>query len=159
MSRLSRNLSGAAIVMAVGLLGASISASLSPATAGSAKCPVWTAVIIDSFAADGFLLSSRFEASPPVVTEPPLDDPTIPKMSCKLLNEESQGYFRLVLGHILPWNSSPNQVTLEVGDNYGSVTKYLHQSWPEGDVGAAHACRAEVLQSFIWNQFCAPELP
>lgn len=159
MSRLSPSLRETAIFAAIALLGVAISASLSPAAARSAKCPVWTSAIIDSFAADGGLFQGNTDGPvPPEVDEPPLDDPTIPKMFCSLIVPGASAYFDLNLGQVRRPVRNLNEVFLEAGDPVVG-TNVLYQTLPEGDVGAAHACRAEVLQSFVWNQFCAPELP
>ena len=159
MSRLFPSWREAAAAVVMGLLVVSISAPLSPAMAGSIKCPVWTSAMIDSFAADGGLFQSSRNLEPPVVYGTPLDNPKIPAMSCVLFNAYAQLYFGLYLGEVSKLNFRPNQGLLEASGTTGNIINYVHLSWPEGDVGAAHACRAEVLQSFVWNQFCAPALP
>ena len=83
-----------------------------------------------------------------------IDDPSSGTIECRL--EMTTG-------------SVSRRFTVEVNDDEVFVSAIsiaptfnsILQSSDRGglSVGELHACRAQVLQSFVWNQYCAPELP
>lgn len=161
MIHLSRSLRETIFLTAKGgLLVICILALSSPAMAKGAKCPVWTSAMIDGLAVGGGLFLSGRGANPPHAIGETVDDPRIPMMSCVLRNDfgDEDVTFSLRLGDIYP-NQAPNEGFVGTHKESGMGDNYIHLKWPEDDFGAAHACRAEVLQSFVWKRFCEPALP
>ena len=114
--------------------------------AGQASCSVFTASMVDAAA----LASGLSNVDPPTII---VDDPMLPHLECFFTT--SQGFFQVIVENA----PGAGQIVLQGESNvFGdSDTRLLvgqfDQSRPE-----FYACRSQVLQTLVWNTYCAPHL-
>ncbi len=130
--------------LALGLL--SLALISGPAVAaGPANCPAFNAAMVDAAA----MASDLVNVDPPEILS---DNPAGPSISCRFFTD--LGFFDVAVG-------------VEVGvvavtgfsEIGGGFTTRLHSVLVGLTRAEVLACRAQVLQSFVWNQHCAPFLP
>ncbi len=130
--------------LALGLLSLALPIGSAQA-AGPANCPAFNAAMVDAAA-----LAARLPPLPP-----PLfgiqDDPQLPRIQC-LFNTQNGGFGVEV--NVIPDRASAfgENVTGADVTTVSSVSDDLSKA-------QLHACRSQVLQSLVWNQHCAPNLP
>ena len=117
---------------------------------GPSACPAFTTGMIDA-AAMAFGLSPGAGLS--VAVE---DDPNTPSISC-IIVEALPNIFELEVNSSDPYSAFVRgQHAQEGGDNLNAE---LFSYGEQLSVGQMHACRAVILRSFVWKNYCAPLLP
>ena len=117
--------------------------------AGPASCPAFTAAMIDATALvmelrEDVALAGKLSA-----------DPATPAIACALTLGLSlgRGEFDVEVGAgVARVRATSRGLTSE----FGPIV--LHARRDDLTPRQEHACRAQVLQSFVWNQYCAPGL-
>ena len=90
----------------------------------------------------GMALDFSQDVPPDVVAA---DDPSVASISCRITNDVGDNYVVDI--------ERPEALLLSAGPGAVLRTRVFGLT-----TGQAHACRAQVLQSFVWNQHCAPAL-
>jgi hypothetical protein len=87
------------------------------------------------------------QAEPPVGGA--IDDPSVPTIGCQLTNDIGNQFRVIVAGGdaSVEGNAENSPVPTLLRTAVGNLTK-----------AEQHACRAQVLSSFVWNQYCKPVL-
>ena len=133
--------------MALGLLSTLV--SIGPvAYGGSRTCPAFTAGMVDASALLMFLDPDE------VVVAIVRDNPADASIACELSSTETDRTFSVGVGDGLGCTGLEKRAFILVQEvNNGPFV--IHAVSPNCiPAGQAHACRAEVLQSFVWNQYC-----
>lgn len=124
-----------------------------PAAAGGPNCPAFTSEMVDA-AAMAFGL-------PPGSMGQARDDATAPSICCRFERPPSAGGGLF----LIDVNDGTAQEALVLGRNRTEGEPQINfrtqlSSFAEGlSTGEGHGCRAAVLQSFVWNHYCASALP
>jgi hypothetical protein len=92
------------------------------------------------------------DVSGPLLSVIAMDEPSGGTISCSLVTDDGATFDVLV---------DPDDTRL-VGASAGAQLRTVIGPAANGSQltpGELHACRGQVLQSFVWNQHCAPFLP
>lgn len=150
----SRKLFWSALAV-VGLSAAAVvglSLLTAPAAAGGPNCPGFTTEMVDA-AAMAFGL-------PPGTMGEARDDVSAPSIYCRFQRPPSAGGGVFVVdvndanpneAFVLGQNRTEDEPTINFRTQLRSFAEDL-------TAGEGHGCRAAVLQSFVWNNYCAPAL-
>lgn len=113
-----------------------------PTMARGGGCPVFTSEMVDA----AFLAIDYSEENPPLGGA--IDDPREPRIGCVLTNDAGN-QFRVGVGDgeagVEAFDTAVTDTTLR--------TKRFNLS-----PGESHACRAQILGSFVWREYCKPLL-
>ena len=116
---------------------------------GASACPAFTSAMVDAAA-----MAFKLYPGVHVIAE---DDPTIPSIFCQIDSQGVNGFRvevndpELYYAFVMGWGrreSSSNDFDTQL---YSEAEQL---SW-----GQMRACRAAILKSFVWKNYCAPELP
>ncbi len=109
----------------------------------SATCPAFNAALVDMAGLTSFLQNVE---SPIVI----MDDPKTPQLECEFFT--SIGFFearvRGIEGDASIFGGNTFVDDTQVGSGQAGLTQR-----------ELHACRAQIIQSWVWNRHCAPFLP
>ena len=114
-----------------------------PAIAGGGGCPAFTSAMVDA----AWLAIEYSQPEPPVGGA--IDNPSVPTIGCQLTNDVGN-QFSVGVGSgvaLLEGNAANSPVPTLLRTRVDNLTK-----------AEQHACRAQVLSSFVWNQYCKPVL-
>lgn len=131
----------AAGVFSLSLIGGSA------AEAGQSRgCPVFNAAMVDAAA-----LVVNLGVN--VMVGRVLDDPSTGTIECRISQTFGSGIFAVEV--------NDDEVFVSGSSRVGSTIQTRLSSSDRGGLSLRerHACRAQVLRSFVWQQYCAPELP
>jgi hypothetical protein len=121
------------------------------AEAGPSSCPVFTAAMVDAAA-----MVVPLADDVAIVTPTPVDDPSAPRIECRITSRSGSSFVVFVQD----FSERALVFGSKFSDTLGATITELEASVDEGLTKAElHACRAQVLQSFVWNQYCAPAMP
>ena len=123
------------------------------AEAGQSTCPVFNSAMVDAAAVHVPLRTITFAGSD--------DVPSTGALFCDLVASFGVSDFRFSIE--VEDDDGPSSAGLSVSRTENGQTEIIvNQRGPSGrrlSVAEAHACRAQVLKSLVWNQYCAPALP
>lgn len=115
-------------------------------------CPVFTAAMVDAAAMVVEL------ADDPSIFVSAFDEPSTAFLNCsitRLIGETVSKRFSVDVN-----DDEEGDVQVSASSRIGGVfNRILGSSARRLSVAELHACRAQVLQSLVWNQYCAQELP
>lgn len=132
---------------------AGLSVLSAPAAAGGPNCPAFTTEMVDA--------AAMALGLPPEAMGEARDDVSAPSIYCRFERPPSAGGGLFVIDV----NDGGTHEALILGQNRTedepeSNFRTQLYSFAEGlTTGEKHGCRAAVLQSFVWNRYCAPALP
>ena len=119
----------------------------SAVAAGPGRCPVFNAAMVDAAA----LVSVLYLVDPPASIS---DDPSIPALICRF--DTMNGDFHVNVN----LSPSPAEAFVEASNSLNTDHETIVFATEDGLTdGELHACRAQVIQTLVWNQHCAPFLP
>ena len=117
---------------------------------GTANCPAFTTGMVDA-AGMAFGLDHSEIASISVG-----DDPRIPVIFCMIQGNQTSDRFLLEVNY-----SVLNQAFVQGRHFTEETPAFTSDLWSNADdlsLPQLYACRAAILKSFVWNNYCAPEL-
>ena len=135
--------------LVIGLLSLAVFGEPASASEPRTSCPAFTAAMIDATA---LVMELREDVA---LAGKPSADPATPDIACALTLGLSlgRGEFDVEVGAgVARVRATSRGLTSE----FGPIV--LHARRDDLTPRQEHACRAQVLQSFVWNQFCAPGL-
>jgi hypothetical protein len=144
--------SGLCVVGMSTLAVVGLSVFSAPAGAGGPDCPAFTTEMVDA-AAMAFRL-------PPGTMGEARDDVRGPSIYCRFERPPSAGGGVFVVdvndtnaqeAFVLGQNRTEDEPTINFRTQLASFADGL-------STGQGHGCRAAVLQSFVWNQYCVPAM-
>ena len=115
-------------------------------------CPVFTAAMVDAAA---MVVDLKDDPSISVFA---FDEPSTAFLNCSIARSLGETDFKRFSVDVNDDEEGDVQVSGStiIG---GVFNRVLASSARRLSVAELHACRAQVLQSLVWNQYCAPELP
>ncbi len=115
-------------------------------------CPVFTAAMVDAAA---MVVDLKDDPSISVFS---FDEPSTAFLNCTITRSISGSDFKRFSVDVNDDEEGDVQVSGStiIG---GVFNRVFASSARRLSVAELHACRAQVLQSLVWNQYCAPELP
>lgn len=119
----------------------------SAAEAGQSRgCPVFNAAMVDAAA-------MVVNLSRNVTVSSLIDDPSTGTIECDIQAIFGSSSFSVEV--------NDDEVFVSGSSRVGSTIQTRLSSSDRGGLSLRerHACRAQVLRSFVWQQYCAPELP
>jgi len=125
------------------LLVVSISA---PTYAASGGCPAFTAGMVDAA-----MLATQYNQEGPV-DGLAVDSPTEPIIYCRFVNED-WGYFEVFVGYYEDEEIQGNEARLYGRSPLPRDTLMTTRVFPLSKA-ALYACRAQVLKSVVWKNYC-----
>ena len=142
-------------VLALGLLPLALISGPADA-AGRSGCPAFNSSMVDAAA-----LASRISGSLPGVFVDGFaeDEPETPLIICQFGFSSSFSGVRGAFAVRVGVTEDGMQAELSGFHDTDFEERTLLETFITNlTIGQLHACRAEVLQSFVWNQYCAPML-
>ena len=125
-------------------------------TALGGNCPAFTAAMVDA-AAMTIRLPGPHEIGTGYLTVSASEDPTSPDVSCRIAVPPSAGgnTFEVDVNYYIP--NAAFVFGRGVAEDTPNYDTALSSYAEELSVPEMHACRSEVLNSFVWKNYCAPE--
>ena len=119
---------------------------------GKTSCPAFNSGMVDAAAMAFGLYPGGYSS---IVVE---DDPTIPVIYCNMLGSPSPLIeFRADVNYSEPnYAEVRGEGIVEDDPNYDT---FLNSAAGQLSKAQMRACRAEILKSFVWKNYCAPSLP
>ena len=110
---------------------------------GNGGCPALTSAMVDA----AWLAIDYSQPEPPFGGA--VDDPSEPRIACQLTNDAGNVFIVGVADGVAGVEGRSNQVDTPtlLRTRVDNLTK-----------AEAHACRAQILASFVWSQYCEPLL-
>ena len=123
--------------LALGLLSHALISGPAEA-AGPASCPAYSASMVDAAA-----LHALLDDITSILAE---DDPSVPTVACQIFT--NFGSFLVAVFSGTATVAGSNTSGGFVGNESTGLTR-----------GQEHACRAQILQTWVWNEHCVLGLP
>ena len=132
--------------LALGL--ASVALLTGPAGA-SPNCPAFNAGMVDAT-----MMVLDLSQMEPIVPFDLVDSPSEPFILCQFVDAANPpSFFRVFVG--VPVGEVEGEAEVR-GDRRDGTDNQLRTIAFDLSTAQLHACRAQVLQSFVWNRYCAP---
>jgi hypothetical protein len=121
----------------------------------AAGCPAFTAAMVDSA-----WLGIDFSQTDPIVEFTVVDDEFEPRVLCAITNDEGNEFAVRVQFEdaVTGFAEIDAKRRSHINNGLGGVTQLLRTKVFDLTSTELHMCRAEVLASFVWNQYCEPLL-
>ena len=114
-----------------------------PAMARGGGCPAFTSAMVDA----AWLAIDYSQPEPPFGGA--IDNPSEPRIGCQLTNDA---------GNVFTVGVDDGVAGVEGRSNQFDTPTLLRTRIENLTKGEAHACRAQILASFVWSQYCEPLL-